>query len=188
MSLSGLLRKADSYLEHGEVLKAYNTYKEAIEIAKKKKMVSEDVLVAYNNLVILQLRMVESRQDLLKAKSYALEFVRTAKRTKNHSDLYAIARFHAGVIMLALGDVKGAIKQLEEAFIVFEIIGYDEGLMLTCKNLYEAYRHLGYWEKANIYKNRAEALARKLGSMKSLVEVENMVKSWRNTPWKLSKA
>lgn len=187
MSLSGLLKKAEAYVERGDWIRAFNTYKEAVNVARRMKKVTEEVLVAYNNMVILQLKLMSSRDDLIQAKNYALEFVKVAKRSERHSDMYAVACFITGLIMLALNDYRGAVRYLEDAVIVFEIIDHKEGLMLASKNLADAYNALSYKNKAYIYANRARAIAKELGDTQSLKEVDRILREWRGVPWVIKK-
>lgn len=187
MSLSGLLGKADALVEQGNLVKALEVYKEAVKVARRKKQVDEEVLIAYNNMLTLHLRLMSSREDLIQAKNYALEFVKVAKRSERHSDMYAVACFITGLIMLALNDYRGAVRYLEDAVIVFEIIDHKEGLMLASKNLADTYNALSYKNKAYIYANRARAIAKELGDTQSLKEVDRILREWRGVPWVIKK-
>ena len=141
-----------------------------------------ELLLAYNNAVVLGMYLAESRDDLIKMSNLAKELIRVSRKSDN-SEIYAIACFHAGVIGNALQDYKNAIKHLEEALTVFEIIGHDEGLMLACKNLAEAYRGIGQKSKAEMYQNRAEAIAKSLKTNTTLSETTFWLKKWKNLPW-----
>jgi len=182
MSISGIIRKAEALAERGDFIKALELYKEAVHKSRKLKKVTEDTLLAYNNMIILMLRLNDSREGLIEAKKYALEFIRMAKKTTLHSDMYANACFIAGLIMLSLDDYTGAIKHLEDAATVFELIDHKEGLMLACKNLAEAYSAISYKERAHVYSMRAKVLAKQLNQVDKLIEMDNTIKGWRNLP------
>lgn len=182
MSISGLIKRAEAIAERGDLRTALEIYREAVHKSRKVKKVTEDVLLAYNNMIILMLRLNNTRDGLIEAKKYALEFVRAAKKTILHSDMYANACFIAGLIMLSLEDYKGAIKHLEDAAIVFELIDHKEGLMLACKNLAEAYSAISYKERAQAYSMRAKTIAKQLNQVDKLIEMDNTIKGWRSLP------
>ncbi len=186
-SLSGLLEKAEEFFRSGDLLRAYSTYREAVNVARRMKKVTEEVLMAYNNFVILRLKLASSKNELLNVKNNALEFLRVAKKAKNRSDFYAVACFHVGNVMLALKEYEEAVKYLEEAMVVFEILDNKEGVMLSCKALAEAYDALGYKTQSSVYSMRAKAIAKELGDEKSLRDIEETFKVWKVIPWNFSK-
>jgi len=187
MNVVELVKKAEELMDQRQVHLAFKTYLLVIDYYrrnKKKVEVDENVLTAYNNAVVLGMYLAESRNDLIKMRDLAREFVKVVKKT-NNSEMYAVACFHAGVAHNALQEYKNAVEFLEEALVVFELIGHEEGVMLASKNLAEAYRGLGLQTKAEICHNRAEAIAKKLGERgKSfLKETSFLLKKWFEIPW-----
>ena len=185
MNITEQIKKADE-LVHKCPYSAFRIYMEIIDFYRSnRKRIEVDgrILTAYNNAVVVGLYIVNDRNDLVEMRNLAIEFVKVAKKSKD-SRMYAIACFHAGIAHNALGEYDKAVKQLEEALTVFELLGDDEGVMLACKNLAEAYRGLGYVDKYEVYIGRAKALAEKCGD-EGLKEVDRMFRTWRSIPWVL---
>ena len=187
MSIESLIKKADDLLRNGDVYGAFLACKEAVNIARRRNKVTDDALLAYNNFVILRMKLANSKNELMNVKNNALEFLRISKKAKHRSDFYAIACFHVGNVMMALGEYEEAAKYLEEAMIIFEILDNKEGLMVSSKRLSEAYEELGLKEKAKMYASRAKAIAEELGDKESLRDMEITFKVWKLLPWDLTK-
>lgn len=191
MDVVETVRKADEYMSMNQPYLAFQTYLGVVKYYrrnKKKMQVTKDVLTAYNNAVVLGLYLADTRGKLIKTRDLALEFVKVAKKSDD-SEMYAIACFHAGVAHNALGEYKKSVKHLEEALVIFEVLGDNVGVMLTCKNLAEAYEGLRLKSKAEICRMRAEALSKKLGKegKESLFEIDKLFRKWKNIPWMISR-
>jgi len=190
MDVAKAVKKADEYMSANQPQLAFKAYMDIINYYrrnKRKVKVSKDILTAYNNAVVLGLYLTDTRDKLIKTRELAQEFVRVAKKSDD-SEMYAIAFFHTGVAHNSLNEYKESVKYLEEALVIFEILGDDSGLMLTCKNLAEAYEGMGLKSKAEICRMRAEALSKKLGEKgkESLFEIEGLFRRWKNIPWMIS--
>jgi len=190
MNITKTIEDADEYMSTNQPHLAFKLYMDVIKYYrknKKKMQVTKDILTAYNNAVVLGLYLADTRGKLMKMRDLALEFVKVARKTDD-SEMYAIACFHAGVAHNALNEYDKSIKRLEEALEILEILGDDEGIMLTCKNLAEAYENLGLKSKAEVHNTRAEALSKKLGGRgeKMISEIRELFKKWKNTLWMIS--
>jgi len=186
MDVAEAVKKADEYMSTNPHL-AFKAYMGVINYYrrnKKRVKVSKDILTAYNNAVVLGLYLADTRDRLIKTRELAHEFVRVAKKSDD-SEMCAIAFFHAGVAHNSLNEYKESVKYLEEALVIFEILGNDEGVMLACRNLAEAYENLGLKKKAEIHRLRAEALLKKLGEKGNMMisETERLFKKWKSVPW-----
>ncbi len=106
--------------------------------------------------------LAKSKNDLLNLKNLSLEFLNLTRKTVD-SEMYAIACFHAGIVHHALDEIEKSARFLEEALVIFELLGKDDHVMLACKNLAEVYKKLGKTEKAEAYQLRAEALMKRIG-------------------------
>ena len=187
MNVSETVKKADEFMSLNQPHHAFRLYLDVVEYYRKNKRkvdIDQDLLTAYNNAVVLGLYLAESKNDLARIKDLALEFLKVAKKSDD-SVMYAIACFHAGVAHNALDQYDKSVKYLEEALVIFELLGYDDCVMLTCKNLAEAYENLGLRKKAEIHRMRAVALQRKFGDRGGMMisEAERLFKKWKNVPW-----
>jgi len=186
MNITELIMKADEYLSQGKQRLAFQAYMNVVDYYRRNKRnikVNNGILTAYNNAVVIGLYLAGSKDDLIKIRNLALEFIRVAKKSDD-SKMYAIACFHAGVAHNALEEYKKAVELLKEALEVFELLGDDEGVMLACKNIAEAYKGLGYIDRYEVYIGRAKALAKQCGD-EGLKEVDRMFRTWRSVPWVL---
>jgi len=187
MNIAETIKKADEYMSMNQPYLAFKLYLDVINYYrknKKKVKVTDDILTAYNNAVVLGLYLAETRNKLIETRDLALEFLKVARKSKD-SEMYAVACFHAGVAHNALGEYDKSVKLLEDALVIFEILGNDEGVMLACRNLAEAYENLGFKSRAEVYQLRAEALSKKLGESggKMMSEAERLFKKWKSVPW-----
>jgi len=187
MNVAEVVKKADEFFLAKQPRLAFKLYLDVVRYFrrnKKKVKVTDDILTAYNNAVALGLSLADSRNKLIEIRDLALEFLKVARKSKD-SEMYAIACFHAGVAHNALDQYDKSVKLLEEALVIFEILGNDEGVMLACRNLAEAYENLGLKSKAEVYRSRAEVLARRLGESgrSAMSEAERLFKKWKNVPW-----
>ena len=187
MNIAETIEKADEYMSTNQPHLAFKLYLDVINYYrrnKKKIKISENILTAYNNAVALGFYLAETRNKLIEMRDLALEFLKVAKKSKD-SEMYAVACFHAGVAHNALSEYDKSVKLLEEALVIFEILGNDEGVMLACRNLAEAYENLGLKSKAEVYRSRAEVLARRLGESgrSAMSEAERLFKKWKSVPW-----
>jgi len=187
MNVSETIKKADEYMSSNQPYLAFRLYLNVVEYYRKNKKkigTTKEILLAYNNAVVIGLNLAESREELIRTRDLALEFLKVARKSKD-SEMYAVACFHAGVAHNALDEYDKSVKLLEEALVIFEILGNDEGVMLACRNLAEAYENLGLKSKAEVYRSRAEVLARRLGESgrSAMSEAEWLFKKWKNVPW-----
>ena len=187
MNIAETIKKADEYMSTNQPYLAFKLYLDVINYYrknKKKVKITNDILTAYNNAVVLGLYLAETRNKLIETRDLALEFLKVARKSKD-SETYAVACFHAGVAHNALGEYDKSVKLLEDALVIFEILGNEEGVMLVCRNLVEAYENLGFKSRAEVYRSRAEALSKKLGESgrSAMSEAERLFKKWRSVPW-----
>ena len=187
MDVAEVVKKADEFFLAKQPYLAFKLYLDVISYYRKNKKrikVTDVILTAYNNAIVLGFYLADSRNKLIEIRDLALEFLKVAKKSKD-SEVYAQACFHAGVAHNALGEYDKSVKLLEEALVIFEILGNDEGVMLACRNLAEAYENLGLKSKAEVYRSRAEVLARRLGESgrSAMSEAEWLFKKWKSVPW-----
>ena len=185
MNVVETLARADELVVLGQTRLAYETYMEVVKAYKKNKCpLSREVLIAYNNAIVLAFEFVSDKDELHNLKNLAEDFVKVCRKT-NESELYPVACYFAGVLCNIVGEYKKAVKYLRDALEVFELLGDEESVMLVCKQLAEAYKHLNYTEKARAYEIRASGIAKMMGGKDAFKKIEKFFERLKQTPFVL---